>query len=108
MRQKRTYDLRLHNHKYDVGNLVYMTDLSTKIAQSKKLQKPWIGPFVVTGKLSSVLYRIKNRRKEKVVHHDRLKRCSDRDTPIWLTRLRHTVMTDLTHSEQKENIRGKR
>lgn len=37
-----------------------------------------------------------------MVHHDRLKRCSDRDTPIWLTRLRHTVMTDLTHSEQEE------
>lgn len=37
-----------------------------------------------------------------MVHHDILKRCSDRDTPIWLTRLRHTVMTDLTHSEQEE------
>lgn len=68
-----------------------MIDSSTKIGQSKKLQKPWIGPFVGTGKLSPVLYRIKNRRKENVVHHDRLKRCSGRDTPIWLTRLRHTV-----------------
>lgn len=102
MRQKRTCDLRLHNHTYDVRDLVYMIDSSTKIGQSKKLQKPWIGPFVVTGKLSPVLYRIKNRRKENVVHHDRLKRCSNRDTPIWLTRLRHTVLTDVTQSEQEE------
>lgn len=80
-----------------------MIDSSTKkIGQSKKLQKPLIGPFVKTGKLSPILYRIKNRRKEKVVHHDRLKRCSKRDTPIWLITLRHTVMTDVTHSEQEE------
>lgn len=102
MRQKQIYYLQFDNHTYDVGDLVYMTDSSTKIGQSKKLQKPWIGLFVVTGKLSPVLYRIKNRRKERVVHHDRLKRCSKRDTPIWLIRLRHTVMTDVTHSEQEE------
>lgn len=102
MRQKRTYDLRLYNHTYDVGDLVCMIVSSTKIGQSKKLQKPWLGPFVVIGKLSPVLYRIKNRRKEKLIHHHRLKICSDRDTPILLTRLRHTVMTDVTDSEQEE------
>jgi hypothetical protein len=70
-----------------------MIDSSTKIGQSKKLQKPSIGPFVVTQKFSPALYRIKNRRKERVVHHDRLKKCSDRDIPVWLTRLRYTVTT---------------
>lgn len=79
-----------------------MIDSSTKIGQSKKLQEPWIGLLVVTEKLSPVLYRIKNRLKKKVVHHDRLKRCSDRDTQIWLTRLRHRVMTVVTHSEQEK------
>ncbi|XP_062617287.1 uncharacterized protein LOC134278991 [Saccostrea cucullata] len=107
MRQKRTYDLQLHNHTYDVGDLVYMIDSSTKIGRSKKLQKPWIGPFVVTQKLSPVLYRIKNRRKEKVVHHDKLKKCSDRDIPVWLTRLRHTVtMAEPTQEEEKEEEDG--
>ena len=46
-RQKRTYDMRLHSHACDVGDLVYMIDSSTKIGQSKKLRKPWIGPYVV-------------------------------------------------------------
>lgn len=64
MRQKQTYDLRLHNHTYDVGDLIYMIDSSTKIGQSKNLQKPWIGPFVVTGKLSPVLYRIESAKGE--------------------------------------------
>lgn len=41
----------------DVGDLVYMIYLSTKIGQSKKLQKSWIGPFVVFEKLSPVLTR---------------------------------------------------
>lgn len=73
MRQK-----RLRNHTSDVGDLVYIESrFINKKGQSKKLQKPWIGPFFVTGKLSPVLYRIKNWWKERVVHHDRLKICSD-------------------------------
>lgn len=56
MRQK-----RLRNHTSDVGDLVYIQSrFINKKGQSKKLQKPWIGPFFVTGKLSPVLYRIKN------------------------------------------------
>jgi hypothetical protein len=90
-RQKRTYDMRLHNHAYDVGDLVYMIDSSTKIGQSKKLCKPWIGPYVVEEKLSSILYRIRDCKKSKVVHHDRLKLCSDREIPLWLSRLRHNI-----------------
>ena len=100
MRQKRTFDLRIHYHAYDVGDFVYMIGSSTKIGKSKKLQKPCVGPFVVIEKLSSVLYRIKNRRKEKVVHHDRLKKCSDRTIPNWLTRLRHAVTKDMSLLKQ--------
>lgn len=37
-----------------------------------------------------------------MVHYDRLKRCSDRDLPIWLTGLRHAVTTAVTHLEQEE------
>ena len=33
MRQKKTHDLRIHHHKYDVGDFVYMVDSSTKIGQ---------------------------------------------------------------------------
>ena len=36
MRQKGTYDLRIHYHAYDVGDFVYMIDSSTKIYRKIK------------------------------------------------------------------------
>ena len=45
----------------------------------------------MTQVISSVLYRIANRKRSMVVHHDSLKLCSDRDLHIWLLRKRHKV-----------------
>ena len=41
--------------------------------------------------ISFVLYRIANRERYMVAHHDSLKLCSDRDLPIWLLRKRHEM-----------------
>ena len=38
----------------------------------------------MTQVISSVLYRIANRKRSMVVHHDSLKLCSDGDLLIWL------------------------
>ena len=62
------------------------------LGQSKKLQPIWSGPWIVTQVISSVLYRIANRKQSMVVHHDSLKLCSDRDLPIWLLRKRQGKM----------------
>ena len=91
-RQKKIYDRRLNERCYGQGDVVYLADSSSRIGQSKKLRKPWIGPFVVTTVISSVLYRIKDRRREQVVHHDRLKLCHDSDIPLWVKRLRHAAL----------------
>ena len=45
----------------------------------------------MTQVISSVLYRIANRKRSMVAHHDSLKLCSDRDLPIWLLRKRHEL-----------------
>ena len=45
----------------------------------------------MTQVISSVLYRIANRKRSMVAHHDSLKLCSDRDLPIWLPRKRHEL-----------------
>ncbi len=95
-RQKKDYDLKLYQREYEVGDLVYLIDSSSKIGLCKKLKPPWLGPFIVVNKLSPILYRIKNRKKETVVHHDRLKLCEDRDVPGWLKRMRHNVITSET------------
>jgi hypothetical protein len=87
-RQKRDYDMRLVEHQYHAGDLVYKVDSSTKIGQSKKLRSPWMGPFLVVDSHFS-LYKIRNQKGNSVIHHDRLKRCSDRDIPITMRRLRH-------------------
>ena len=40
---------------------------------------------------SSVLYRIANRKRPMVTHHDFLRLCSDRDLPIWLLSKRNKL-----------------
>ena len=45
----------------------------------------------MTQVISSVLYRIANRKRSMVVHHDSLKLCSDGDLLIWLLRKRHEL-----------------
>ena len=45
----------------------------------------------MTQVMSSVLYRIANRKRSMVDHHDSLKLCSDHDLPIWLLRKRNEL-----------------
>ena len=90
-RQKRDYDLRLVDKQYVMGDLVYKLDSSTKIGQSKKLRSPWVVPYVVAESFPP-LYRIRDRRGDAVIHHDRLKRCDDRTIPIWLRLIRNQLL----------------
>ena len=98
-RQKRDYDLRIVQRKYDPGDLVYKSDMTTKIGQSKKLRSPWCGPFLVVSSMPP-LYKIRGRKGDSVVHHDRLKRCDDRHIPTWLRRLRHEMFHDSSFVEE--------
>ncbi len=82
IRQKRDYDLRMLEHSYDIGDLVYKRDTSTRIGISSKLRPPWVGPYVVT-ECFPPLYRVSDRKREYVLHHDRLKICGDDPVPIW-------------------------
>ena len=58
---------------YEAGDLVYKLDSAKKVGQSQKLQKVWKGPFLVVEVVSAVLFRIADRKKTHVLHHDRLK-----------------------------------
>ena len=42
--------------------------------------------------ISSVLFHIKGRKIESVVHHDMLKLCEDRVVPMWAKRVRHKIL----------------
>ena len=91
-RQKKDYDLKVLERKYNVGDLVYLINSSSKVGQSNKLKPIWKGPYLVIKVISPVLFRIKGRKREVVVHHDRFKPCMDRSIPMWMHRLRHRVL----------------
>jgi len=98
-RQKKAYDIKLYQKTYNIGDIVYHIDSATRIGQSKKLRSPWKGPYLIVKVLSPVLYRIRQRKKEMVSHHDKLKPCEDRNIPFWIKRLRNKLL----HGEIETN-----
>ena len=42
--------------------------------------------------ISPILFRVADRKKTYVLHHDRLKPCLDRDIPLWLRRKRNQLL----------------
>ena len=90
--QKKTYDLKLQQAHFEVGDFVYKLNAVNKKGECKKLKPIWIGPLVVTQVISPVLYHVQDRHHEHVLHHDWLKLCEDCVVPMWLCQLRHKVV----------------
>lgn len=68
LRQKKDYDLSVDKRKCKYGDLVHRLNPATKIGQSKKLESLWQGPYVVAQVLSSVLCKIRDRKKATVIN----------------------------------------
>ena len=85
-RQKRDYDTRVVAKQYKPGDLVYK-----RYHVCKKLEIPWQGPFVVLKGLGNSLYRITDKRKARVVHHDLLKPYLASFIPSWAIKLKEQV-----------------
>ena len=107
--QKRTYDLKLQQNHYEVGDLVYRLNQVTKKGECQKLKPIWVGPLIVTEVITPVLFRVRGRKREQILHHDKLKICEDRAIPMWVRRLRHQILDlDTTiaydEAEQEEDI----
>ena len=94
MSNKGRYDKRSHEHTFVRGDLVLWLRGSFKVGISKKLQPVWNGPFVVATEISPILYRVAGRKKEYVVHHDKLKRCNDRLIPLWVRRKQNDILEE--------------
>jgi hypothetical protein len=89
--QKKTYDLKAKHEEYHVGDLVYILHTDIKPGQSRKLLPVWRGPAIVTEVISSTLFRLRDQRRTFVLHHDRLRRCYERDVPPWFKRTRDRI-----------------
>ena len=93
---KRDYDLRAHLLAFQKGEAVYILDKSIQKGLSPKLRSIWSGPCLVTEVLTPYLYRIQiNNRSTKVVNHDRLKKCWDKNLPPWLLKRQTEIVSGL-------------
>ena len=74
-RQKRAYDLRQNCKSYKIGDAVYLHSTVRKPGTTAKFHLPWVGPFLVVGKVSDLIYMIQQSPGSgvKIVYHDRLK-----------------------------------
>lgn len=70
---KTRYDQNSVDKTFQPEDLVLLLDETVKRGRSRKLKKPWIGPYKVMKKLDHENYAIKKGRKSYIVHANRLK-----------------------------------
>ena len=78
-KQKVRYDAKSQDRPFSIGDLVWLHSPAVPRGKSRKLHRPWTGPFRVVAKPSDSVYRLQHvqfRRKRPVVHFNRLKPCS--------------------------------
>ena len=93
-RQKTHYDVKVRRHVYQIGDLVYKLDQSTVVGESKKLRPIYKGPMMIEQVLSDSLYKVTDRKKSFVLHHDKLIPCTAREIPLWLRRKRSKLLDE--------------
>ena len=73
MHKRHDYDGKVQKREYQAGELVWTNDEMLGQDQGKKLQFPWLGPFLITKLLDQrrVVVRRKREKPLAVVHVDR-------------------------------------
>ena len=83
-RQKDFYDRGVRGEPYTIGDLVMLHEPAVPRGHSRKLHRPWKGPYRVVRVLGPTVYRIQDcthPRRKKVVHFNRLKPVSGLNVP---------------------------
>ena len=77
-RNKKLYDRKAKQRRFETEDLVYLYNPAIKPGLSRKFSKPWTGPYKVTVKISDLNYEIIDQKgRKQVVHINRLKRAHD-------------------------------
>ena len=82
--QKRTYDVKLYEHQYNVSDFVYQYNSASKEGESRKLRPVCSGPLLVTAVLSPVTCKVEGRWRSQVLHHDKICPYTSRTVPLWI------------------------
>ena len=67
------YDKKTKETTHKVGDKILLHDETLRRGRSKKLESPWIGPYVILEKHDNVNYTIKMGRRKLRVHVNRIK-----------------------------------
>ena len=76
--QKVLYDEKVHGKPFEPGDWVWLHSPVIPRGSSRKLHRPWKGPYTIVKKMSDSTYRVQHLQKQKdrqVVHFNRLKSC---------------------------------
>ena len=93
--------------RFKVEDVVLRKNNAGVVGGSKKLNPVWKGEWVIVEVKSPVLFKVKNHKKNMVLHHDKLKLCTDEVLPRWVIRLR--VLRDMENSSSSsEENEGQR
>ena len=77
-KQKMHHDAKIQGQPFNTGDLVWLHNPAVPRGKSKKLHRPWTGPFRVVKRLAEAVYRLQHvhgHRRRPVVHYNRLKPC---------------------------------
>ena len=88
-RSKDAYDMKISYQPYKQGDAVWCLEESRKVGVTEKLQSIYAGPFLIRRKLSDINFvlQLDKLGKERVVHHDKLKRYEGEQCPRWIKAL---------------------
>ncbi|KAL0098788.1 hypothetical protein PUN28_020735 [Cardiocondyla obscurior] len=71
LKAKINFDIRTNPKSFKVGDSVLLHDETVRRGRSKKLDKQWVGPYVIIEKHGEINYTIKKGRKTIRVHANR-------------------------------------
>ena len=86
-RQKHYYDRNVIEVTYEVGDMVRRNQQKVAVGTKSKLARRWTGPWIITKRLSDVLYQIRHSKSSKaiIVHADSIKPYRGSKTPAQYT-----------------------
>jgi len=89
MKNKVLYDAKQHLRKYKVGDLVWKKNERNQEGVCAKLQKAFLGPFVILKAHNDLNYEVQldEHGRKKVLHHDKLKPYTGHRVPEWAVTL---------------------
>ncbi|KAJ8937341.1 hypothetical protein NQ318_011845 [Aromia moschata] len=84
-KMKQRLDTTSTETAFEPGDAVWLYAPKRMKGRSPKLQKNWEGPYTFIKNINDLVYRIQlsPRSKPKVVHLERLARCTGHDPPDW-------------------------